>query len=101
MRTWPHLTRSSWSSVGDLGPVFSQPAGMRHGQRHQEFGRELAEPAAQTCRLAKLGRPVEAARRGAKQRRHWVPAMRAELARRAMVARDDEYIRLQLETLRD
>ena len=65
---------------------------MGHCQQHQVLGREDPEAAAEAFPLRELLQPVRPAGVGGKDRRHRMPGMALEKARRAVVAGDDEDI---------
>src|SRR5689334_14268063 len=78
-----------------LRAVFAKSAGVRQGQRHEILGLELTEAAAEAFTFAEFFAAIGAAVLGRENRRHGVPTMAREHARRAVVAGDDENVGLE------
>src|ERR1043165_6031065 len=73
-----------------LRSILREPARVCHRQRHQILRLDLPQSAAQAIRLAELDDAIGAHGLGPQHGRHRMPAMALELARRAMIAGDDE-----------
>ena len=74
---------------------------MGHRQQHEVLRRKLAEAAPQAFPLREFLEAVGPARVGREQRRHRVPAVALQLARRRVVARHDQHVGLELLDSRD
>ena len=74
---------------------------MSHGETHQVFRRELAEAAHDALGFAENFAAVRAAKIRRQQNRHRVPAVRLHFRRRAVVARDDQHVRVEFRDSRN
>ncbi len=79
-----------------LRSILAHATGIGEGQRHQVFGLELPHATGNTSVLAKCLMRVGSATIAYEQRGNRMPRMTLQITRRAMIARDNQYLRTEL-----